>query len=270
MTRRKSNFRARVMSCTLLVSCSLIAISPAAAELQATTAAAEFSPLVFLRDVDPTIRQDIRYATSDNFTGAPVPGYVGAECMLRKPVALALANVQAALRKRGLSLKVYDCYRPDKAVKAFLRWANGDDDAAATKRFFPRLPKNKLLSLGYIAPQSNHSRGVAVDLTITPAKGAKQPALDAKARFGSCIEPEARRAPDDSVDMGTGFDCFDALSVTNSPVISGEQRAWRQLLLGAMKREGFQNYRGEWWHFARDIVHAPALDVDVPAYSSLP
>src|ERR1700746_822744 len=106
---------------------------------------------VYLRAVDPSIAQDIRYAGFDNFVGRPLPGYEAAECVLRQDVATALKRVQADLAGSGLSLKVYDCYRPTRAVRAMAEWVNDGRPDGATKRFFPRLPKNSLLRLGYIA-----------------------------------------------------------------------------------------------------------------------
>ena len=113
---------------------------------------------VYLRDIDPTILQDMRYAGRDNFTGAPVPGYDAPECVLVRPAAEALAAVQADLRAKGLTLKVYDCYRPARAVAAFVDWAKEPDDPAAKTTYYPNLPKAALFP-DYIATRSGHSRG---------------------------------------------------------------------------------------------------------------
>ena len=221
-------------------------------------------PLVYLRDVDASIVQDMRYATKDNFTGFRVPGYVAGECMLLKPVADALKRVQANLTARGLSLKVYDCYRPQKAVDAFVAWANSTDASTATKRFFPRVPKGELLKKGYIEPVSNHSRGIAVDLTLVVAGGTVAKPFDPLVTYGGCISPAAMRAPDNSLDMGTGFDCFDDLSATNSGGITPPQRKLRTALSEAMTKGGFKNYKGEWWHFALSGAEkAPVLNTDI-------
>src|SRR4029079_2407594 len=122
-------------------------------------------PLVYLRDIDPSIVQDMRYAGRDNFTGAPVPGYAAAECILTRRTAQALAIVQSNLAGRGLSLKVYDCYRPARAVTAFMRWARSATEDLTTKRFHPRLRRDQL-PFHYIASRSAHSRGHTVDLTL--------------------------------------------------------------------------------------------------------
>ncbi len=100
---------------------------------------------VYLRDVDATIMQDMRYATADNFTGRPLPGYGAAECVLRRETAEALKRVQADLAKENLGLKVYDCYRPTRAVRAMADWAHDDDDSNATKRFYPALAKAQFI-----------------------------------------------------------------------------------------------------------------------------
>jgi zinc D-Ala-D-Ala dipeptidase len=205
---------------------------------------------VYLRDVDSSIAQDIRYAGSDNFVGRPLPGYEAAECILRREAAAALKRVQADLAASGLSLKVYDCYRPTRAVSAFAAWAHNGRSGEATRRFFPKLQKNSLFALGYIASNSRHSTGIAVDLTLIAASGAPAADFDPAAAYGSCTAAPGQRSPDNSVDMGTGFDCFDLKSHTASNGISAEQRRWRNTLVEAMRRQGFANYHREWWHFS--------------------
>src|ERR1700674_3152179 len=220
--------------------------------LSVPAAAAERLPagFVYLRDIDTSIIQDMRYAGSDNFTGRPLPGYGAPECVLRREVAEALKRVQAELAATQLGLKVYDCYRPTSAVRAFARWANDGAREALTKRFFPALEKRQLFALGYIAAQSTHSTGAAVDLTLIK-RPASQPALyDPRAAYGPCTGPMAQRAPDLSLDMGTGFDCFDARSHTSNAAISPEQKHARATLSAAMRAHGFRNYFREWWHFS--------------------
>ena len=222
------------------------------------------APLVYLRDVDPSIEQDIRYATKDNFTGFKVPGYLAGECMLLKPVAEALKQVQAGLKGRGLSLKVYDCYRPQKAVDAFVAWAKSP--APGVTRFFPRTPKGELLKRGYIEPVSNHSRGAAVDVTLVIAGSAPAKAFDPSATYGGCISPAAVRAPDNSLDMGTGYDCFDEMSATDANV-GPPQKKYRKALVDAMAKGGFKNYKGEWWHFGLPAAAtAPVMNADIAPY----
>ncbi len=205
---------------------------------------------VYLRDVDPSIAQDMRYAGSDNFTGRPLPGYGAPECVLRRELAQALSHVQADLARENLSLKVYDCYRPTRAVRAFVHWAHDGARDSATKRFFPRLAKRTLFAAGYIATHSTHSTGSAVDLTLVRLPSPPTPPFDPAARYGPCTAPAALRAPDNSIDMGTGFDCFDAMSHTAIGAIPAEPQRWRAKLVAAMRRHGLRNYFREWWHFS--------------------
>ena len=243
-----------------------IAAATMFAALMQTAAAQRVLPpgFVHLRAVDPSIAQDIRYAGSDNFVGRPLPGYEAAECILRRDVAAALKRVQADLAASGLSLKVYDCYRPARAVRAMAAWVNDGRSEAATKRFFPKLAKSSLLRAGYIASQSRHSAGTTIDLTLMKAGAAPAAAFDPRAAYGPCTAPLAQRSPDNAVDMGTSFDCFDAASYTASAAISAEQRRWRNVLVAAMRKQGFANYDHEWWHFSYSgSAGAPAYDFPI-------
>ena len=213
--------------------------------------------LVYLRDIDPSIAQDMRYATPDNFTGAPLSGYSAGECILRRDVAEALRKVQASLAPQHLSLKVYDCYRPTRAVAAMARWAQAPEDGR-TKRFYPALDKRTLFS-GYISSRSAHSTGTAVDLTLIRTPEPHVPPYDARAPYGPCTAPT--RAPDSSLDMGAGFDCFDARSHTANPAVSAQARRARSMLGDAMRAQGFKNYFREWWHFS---YGRPTQAYDVP------
>jgi D-alanyl-D-alanine dipeptidase len=217
--------------------------------------------LVYLRDIDPTIAQDIRYASSNNFVGRPLDGYEAPECILRRDVAVALAQVQKDLAAANLGLKVYDCYRPTRAVRTMALWANDGRPGGATKRFYPKLQKNTLFGSGYIASRSAHSTGTAIDLTLVHRPREEVPPFDPAASYGACTEPVEKRSPDDSLDMGTGYDCFDVKSWTWSGGISAEQRGSRDKMLSAMRRRGFSNYQREWWHFT---YGAPYAYYDVP------
>ena len=232
-------------------------------------AAQAASPLppdfVYLRDIDPSIGQDIRYATARNFTGRPLPGYGAAECVLRQDAALALKRVQDDLRGSGLSLKVYDCSRPQRAVNAMARWAAAPEDDT-TRRFYPRLDKQRLFAEGWIAARSRHSTGTAVDLTLVPL-GSVPPRVDLRDPLGDC--DTAQRAPDNSLDMGTGFDCFDTTSYTQDRSITPPQHANRHVLLNAMRRQGFTNYKREWWHFSYPASdNGKAYDFVIEAHSA--
>ncbi len=220
--------------------------------------------LVFLATVDATIEQDIRYASANNFTGRPVPGYEAAECILLKNVASALAEVQNDLVERGFSLKVYDCYRPERAVRNFASWVRAETEDAAGRRFHPRIPKSSLTSRGFIASTSDHSRGIAVDLTIVALPARKSAPFDPMHDYAPCNGPKVERAPDNSVDMGTEFDCFDANSHTGSRDVTQDQRRARPILITAMTRRGFVSYPREWWHFSMPSNEAGGRAFDVP------
>ncbi len=220
--------------------------------------------LVYLRDIDASIAQDMRYAGSNNFTGRPLPGYDAAECVLRREAAEALARVQADLAAQNLGLKIYDCYRPTRAVAAFARWTKSADDGA-TKRFYPALDKSRLFADGYIAAHSAHSSGIAVDLTFIARDASPTPPYDPHATYGACTAPVGQRAPDNSLDMGTGFDCFDDNSRTASSAIVPEQALLRGVLVAAMRKRGFHNYFREWWHFSFGARPAQAFDFVIEA-----
>lgn len=240
-----------------------LALVAALSFIAGAAAAQDLQPgMVRLRDIDASIAQDMRYATANNFTGRSLPGYSAGDCILRRAAALALKRVQADLAKGNLSLKVYDCYRPTRAVAAMAHWAADRKATPDTRRFYPGLRKNRLFALGYIAAHSAHSRGVAIDLTLTP-KGARQPAFDPAARYGSCAGPAAARAPDDSLDMGTSFDCFSTASYTRAAGIGSDARKNRDRLLQAMNRHGFVNYKREWWHFSYPAAD-PRREYDFP------
>ena len=178
---------------------------------------------VYLRDIDPTILQDMRYAGPGNFTGARVPGYDAGECVLVRQAAEALKAVQADVRARGLTLKVYDCYRPARAVASFVDWAKEPDDPAAKTTYYPNLPKAALFP-DYIATRSGHSRGATVDLTLVPIAPESKPPAKAEGDAPlSCTAPQQGRARDGSLAMGTSFDCFDVKANTAAPGLSQEE-----------------------------------------------
>jgi zinc D-Ala-D-Ala dipeptidase len=203
---------------------------------------------VYLRDVDATILQDMRYATANNFVGHVVPGYEAPECVLVQEAAEALKAVQAEVKEKGLSLKVYDCYRPARAVKAFVDWTKEPDDPYAKAVHYPALNKQALFP-GYIATRSSHSRGATMDLTLVPLDAPRDAAVSTEPAGAACTAPRGEHAADPSLDMGTSFDCFDVKANTLVPGLTDAQRKNRQLLLDAMSRHGFKNYDKEWWHF---------------------
>jgi D-alanyl-D-alanine dipeptidase len=234
---------------TLPVLLALAVLAPAA---PAAADGPKKAPRAFvaLDRVDRTILHDIRYTTRHNFVGRRIRGYRAPLCILTRPAARALARVQAAVTAQGYTLKVYDCYRPQRAVDHFVRWAQRLRDQKMKREFYPRVDKSRLFDDGYIAERSGHSRGSTVDLTLVKLPAREQPRWT-RGRFGlvSCFAPYGERFPDNTIDMGTGYDCFDTLSHTLDERIQGEARANRLLLKDAMEAAGFTNYENEWWHY---------------------
>jgi D-alanyl-D-alanine dipeptidase len=230
--------------------------------LAGSACAAEEMPegFVYLRDIDPSVEQDIRYAGPKNFTGAPVPGYDAGECVLVREAAAALKRVQEAVSARRLTLKVYDCYRPERAVSSFVGWAQKPDDPKAKETYYPNLDKHALFP-DYIATRSSHSRGATVDLTLVP-RDASAPKPEKAPR--ACTAPQEDYAPDGSIAMGTTFDCFDVKANTAASGLSEEERANRALLVDEMQKAGFENYPMEWWHFMLKREPYPDTYFDFP------
>ncbi|KPH02315.1 D-alanyl-D-alanine dipeptidase [Pseudomonas sp. RIT-PI-q] len=204
--------------------------------------------MVYLRTVDPSIEQDIRYAGAHNFTGHPLDGYAAPECLLSQEAAKALARVQTALRSEGYGLKVFDCYRPSRAVADMGRFANEPGDPLKGE-FYPRLDKKDFWRLGYVARVSNHSKGGTVDLTLTGPDALPADTWTPSAKPVDCTAPYGQRWHDGALDMGTGFDCFDEPAHTDNPTIIAVARQNRQILSSAMEKQGFVGYSKEWWHF---------------------
>ncbi|WP_446215383.1 M15 family metallopeptidase [Micromonospora sp. IBHARD004] len=226
---------------------------------------------VVLSDVDPSIHSDIRYATAHNFVGRPIAGYPEPLCLLTRPAAEALRRVQAAALGQGRSLKVYDCYRPQRAVDEFVAWAKLPGEQQMKAEFYPDVAKSKLFADGYVGAPTSHSRGSTLDLTLVPAPPPTQPGYVPGQPLVSCTAPPGRRFPDNSVDMGTGFDCFDPLAHTADPRVTGSARANRELLRRLMTAQGFENYPREWWHYRFTAEPYPRTYFDFPvARSSLP
>jgi D-alanyl-D-alanine dipeptidase len=218
---------------------------------------------VWLRDIDPTIIQDIRYAGSNNFVGRPLAGYEAGECVVKRAVGLALKSIQQELAPRKLSLKMLDCYRPARAVADMVAWAQNGTETAAEHRYNPAFGKADLFRLGYIAEHSGHSTGAAVDLTLVDLNADNSSQFDARKAYADCTAPASVRAPEASVDMGTGYDCSDLKAHTAAKSITPAQRRWRNVLVSAMARQGFVNYSKEWWHFSPPGAAGAAYDFPI-------
>ena len=220
---------------------------------------------VYLRDIDPTIIQDIRYATSNNFVGHPLAGYQAAECVVKREVGLRLKAIQQELATRKLSLKMLDCYRPTRAVADMVAWSRDGSETANDRRFNPAFNKRDLFRLGFIAHRSQHSTGAALDLTLVDLTADNSATFDPNKTYADCSAPAGQRAPEGSVDMGTGYDCTDVRAYTRATSITPAQRRWRDQLVAAMARQGFMNYSKEWWHFSLPGAGGPAYDFPVTA-----
>jgi|SRR5215471_15235190 len=185
---------------------------------------------------------DMRYFGIDNFVGRRIDGYEQPLCVLTHQAAAALARVQRELAARDLGLKVFDCYRPTRAVGHFVRWARDIADTKRKGEYYPDIDKRDLFQLGYIAERSRHSRGSTVDLTLVRRVGAATVDLD----------------------MGTPFDFFSPKSWPSDRSVSAEAQANRALLAAAMRRSGFRSYDKEWWHFTLDNEPFPDSYFDFP------
>jgi D-alanyl-D-alanine dipeptidase len=173
----------------------------------------------------PGLVVDMRYHGRHNFVGRPIAGYDAPVCLLSMAAAEALARVQARLRPQGLGLKVFDCYRPARAVADFVQWARDPHDQRRKAAHYPKLGKSELFARGYIAEKSGHSRGSTVDVTLVDLATGRE------------------------LDMGTAYDWFgpEAWPTARSP--KAEARAHRLALQLAMIETGFTPYPQEWWHF---------------------
>lgn len=181
-----------------------------------------------IKALAPTAIVDARYVGRDNFVGQPIDGYDANKCLLTHETAAALAAAQKELTEFGLRFRIFDCFRPQRAVDHFVRWAGDPSDTARKDAYYPNVPKSELFARGYIAEKSGHSRGSTVDLTI------------------------------EGLDMGAPWDFFDEVSHTAYPEIAAQARANRLFLKTLMERHGFSNYAKEWWHFT--LVDEPYAD----------
>jgi zinc D-Ala-D-Ala dipeptidase len=203
----------------------LFAIRYSLLALNFSPALAQSRPAAFVdaATIVPGLIVDMRYAGAHNFVGRPIDGYEAPRCLLTHAAATALSAVAGDVAPRGLVLKVYDCYRPTRAVADFVRWARNLKDQKMKAEFYPNVDKRTLF-YGYIAVRSGHSRGSTMDLTLAHSDGTE-------------------------LDMGTHFDFFSPKSWTADRSVGAEAHANRMLLAGAMGRHGFRGYFREWWHF---------------------
>lgn len=189
---------------------------------------------VYLKNVVKDANIQLKYHSNHNFIGKVIDGYQSNKCLLTLEAASALKKVQNELKPYGLGIKIYDAYRPQRAVKQIVSWAKDKNDLKMKKLFYPNIKKEELIKKGYIASQSSHSRGSTVDLTIIISSKNLE------------------------IDMGSSYDLFDVISHTTYSKISPQQKANRLLLNLLMKKHGFKSYQKEWWHFT--LIKEPFKD----------
>lgn len=248
----------RVLACAAVFAATSTAVASA---VPPPTAPPDF---VSLTDVDPTILQEIRYFTPHNFTGDPVDGYLAPMCILTRSTAEALRRAQQEFLEQGFTLKVYDCYRPQRAVNDFVAWAKDLADDRMKAEFYPRVDKTQLFADGYIADQSGHTRGSTMDLTVVPLPAQETPPYVPGQPLIDCTAPQPLRFPDNTIDMGTGYDCFDTLAHTLDPRIQGDQLKNRLFLKDGLEKQGLVNYENEWWHYTFKPEAYPDTYFDFP------
>ena len=201
------------------------------------------SGFVLLSDYVPGIIQEIRYFSTYNFIGDRIDGYEEPCAVLTKKAARALKDVSNEMNVQGYRLKIFDAYRPAKAVRHFVLWGIEDLDLRMKPFFYPELEKQELFRRGYIASQSSHSRGSAVDLTLFDMRTGKE------------------------LDMGSPFDLFSEVSHPDYTGITQEQYENRMLLQRVMVRNGFAPIDCEWWHFCLADEPYPETYFEFPVSS---
>ncbi|MDO6760153.1 M15 family metallopeptidase [Tamlana sp. 2_MG-2023] len=186
---------------------------------------------VYVKDIIPDLDVELRYHTSYNFVGKPVNGYHSNKLILTLKAAQALKKVNDDLQMQNLCLKVFDGYRPQRAVDHFMSWARDMNDTLTKQIFYPHIKKKYLFQEQYIATHSGHSKGSTLDLTIIDGNTGE------------------------ALDMGSPFDFFGPVSSYNNQEITEQQKANRKLLHDLMLNHGFRGYSKEWWHFT--LRHEP-------------
>lgn len=194
----------------------------------------------YVNEIAPTIESELRYCNHNNFVGIPIEGYEYDVLITSTKTALALKKVQDELLTKGLSLKIYDAYRPQTAVNHFVKWARVVNDTLMKQQYYPSVNKRHLFKLGYIASKSGHSRGSSVDLTIIDFKTKKE------------------------LDMGSPYDFFGIASHTTYTNLTQKQKDNRWLLQSTMSKHGFRPYKNEWWHFTLRNEPFPKTYFDFP------
>ncbi len=196
---------------------------------------------VVLADAVPDVILEIHYYSTYNFVGERIDGYEEPIALLTRPAAEALKAVSDEMVAQGYRLKIYDAYRPQRAVNHFVRWAENIDDTRMKCYFYPKIEKKSLFDMGFIAMNSSHSRGSTVDLTLFDMKTGAE------------------------MDMGSPFDYFGKRSLpTFFKKLNIQQVVNRRFLKEAMERHGFKQLDTEWWHFTLENEPFPDTYFDFP------
>ena len=188
----------------------------------------------------PTIETELRYFGENNFIGKPIEGYRKPVLIVSSKAIIQLKKVQNDLQKQNLGLKVFDAYRPQRAVNHFVRWAKELNDTIQKSSYYPNVEKRNLFKEGYIASKSGHTRGSTLDLTIINLKTKEE------------------------LDMGSPYDFFGKESWVNHQNLTYKQKENRQLLQQTMLKHNFRNYPQEWWHFSLRNEPFPNTYFDFP------
>ena len=202
---------------------------------------------VYLKDIDPSIKTNLRYFTNENFAGRKIEGYNKNLAIITYDAANALSKVQRKLNMDGYELITYDLYRPQTATNYFLTWSQDNEDNVKERSYYPYIDKSTLFDLGYISRKSAHSRGSTVDLSIIEI-GKDTKAVEEISRQLKDGR-EILYLDDNSLDMGSSFDLFDEVSHYDNNLIENLYKERRLYLRNIMESEGFEHYESEWWHF---------------------
>ncbi|MCR5050157.1 MAG: M15 family metallopeptidase [Paludibacteraceae bacterium] len=205
------------------------------------------SQFVVITDIVPDAILEIRYYSTYNFVGERIDGYEQPIALMTRQAADSLKAACDELKAQGYRIKIWDAYRPQRAVNHFIRWAENVQDTTMKAVFYPTVDKSLLFEQGYIMARSGHSRGSTVDLTLVNAATGKE------------------------LDMGSPFDWFGIEShpdYTGGPLKEDGRwgRVWknRQILWNAMQKHGFKMIDSEWWHFTLENEPFPDTYFDFP------
>ena len=198
------------------------------------------SDFVEVSDEIPDVLQEIRYFSAYNFVGSPIDGYEAPVALMTREAAAALSEAAAEFRTAGYVIKIYDTYRPQRAVNHFIRWGIDVQDVRMKPYFYPTTDKSRVFELGYVAKRSGHSRGGTIDMTLVDMKTGQE------------------------LDVGEHFDYFGERSHYAYSGISQKQQENRRFLRQVMEKHGFHGLAEEWWHFTLNNEPFPDTYFDFP------